>query len=123
MTRKGTTPSPYDRMTEEQIDSMDFATAFPERWPRILASCEGDEALAREFAANSVIGFHKPHCGPRRKEQHDELEGFKIAFGVTFNWDFRRFMRQCGRSLKTKRKARPYWRAMTKGMRYDATAS
>lgn len=118
MNRKGTTPSPYDRMTEQQIDAMDFATAFPERWPRILASCERDEALARQFAANSVIAFHKPHCGPRCKEQHDEMEGFKISFGTTFRWDFRRFMGQCGRVLKTKQKARPYWRAMTKGGRH-----
>jgi hypothetical protein len=97
---------------------MVFATEFPERWPRILASCEGDEALAREFAANSVIAFHKPRCGPRRKEQHDEIRGFQLSFGVTFRWDFRRFMRQCGRALKTKRKARFYWRAMTKRVRH-----
>ena len=98
------------------FDSLDFPTLYPEKWAKQLAACEGDVDAAREMAAGTLAMIHSPVHGPITREKHDSLHAFKVAFGVTFRWDHRRFLHDNRKTLG-KRRALRYWRAMTKEVR------
>lgn len=108
---------PWTHKSLAFFDSLDFPTLYPEKWAKQLAVCEGDVDAARKMAGAMLAHVHSPIHGPITREKHDSLQDFRVRFGITYLWDHRRFLRHTRKSLGGNRKARHYWRMLTKEVR------